>query len=93
VKPKTFQAELLEGHKGCAVEVPFDPAITWSSRTVRIRVGRNGHPVAATVNGCACESFIVGRQKRHYLLVDEEVRHAARAEVGDQVKVTVRPRP
>src|SRR6185503_14053113 len=25
-----FEAELLRGHKGAAVEVPFDPAVRWS---------------------------------------------------------------
>ena len=35
-KAEKFRAVVRTGHKGCAVEVPFDPARTWGVRPTRV---------------------------------------------------------
>jgi hypothetical protein len=64
VKPATFSGELLEGHKGPAVEVPFDPAARSRTSAVPLWRGRRGHPVRGLLNGRAFESVIVPRSRR-----------------------------
>jgi hypothetical protein len=59
-----FFAELLSGLKQDAVEVPFDPAREWKLQSQRLRPGRCGFRVKATINGRAFESAIVARPKR-----------------------------
>jgi hypothetical protein len=53
---KIFSGELLSGHKQDAVEVPFDPAREWKLQSQRLRRGRWGFPIKATINGRAFES-------------------------------------
>ena len=63
------QATLMRGHKEDAVEVPFDPGKRWSLAQLKLRPGRRGFPVKATLNGVEFESAIVSRSKRFWLLV------------------------
>jgi Domain of unknown function (DUF1905) len=90
-KHARFEAELLRGHKGAAVEVPFDPAAQWSLDPVPLWRGRRGFPVEAMLDGVSFASAIVPRMRRHFLLVDDQVRTRAKARIGAIVKVTVRP--
>ena len=91
MKKQTFKAEVLSGHKGCAVQVPFDPEELWHSRAVAIFPGRRGHQVRGTVNGTTFESALVARAKKHFLLLDAATLYAARASVGDTVDVSLEP--
>ena len=91
MKPDRFEAELQAGHKGAAVEVPFDPATRWSVEAVPLRRGRRGFPVEAVLDGVSFASAIVPRMRRHFLLVDDEVCARARARVGAMVEITVAP--
>jgi predicted DNA-binding protein (MmcQ/YjbR family) len=91
VKKERFTAELLEGHKEAALEVPFDPAERWSAPQEALRPGRRGHRVSGTLNGVAFESAIVRRSRRFFLLVGEELQGQAKLEPGDTVKVAVQP--
>jgi predicted DNA-binding protein (MmcQ/YjbR family) len=86
-----FNAVLVEGHKGCAFEVPFDPAERWGIAPVRLRAGRNGYRVACKVNGVNFESAIVARSKRFWLLIDDDVREQANLAIGRQAKIAIRP--
>jgi predicted DNA-binding protein (MmcQ/YjbR family) len=86
-----FTAVLLEGHKGYAFEVPFDPAERWGAESVRLRAGRLGHRVAGKVNGVAFESAVVARSKKFWLLVDDDVRERAKLEIGSAAKIAIRP--
>jgi hypothetical protein len=91
MKKRTFKAELQSGHQEDAVEVPFDPAKTWRLAPVRLWRGRKGHTVMATLNGVSFETFIVSRQQRSFMLVDEDIKQQAGVAVGDIVAVTVAP--
>jgi predicted DNA-binding protein (MmcQ/YjbR family) len=86
-----FTAVLVEGHKGAAFEVPFDPAERWDIAPVRLRAGRHGHRVAGKVNGVAFESAVVPRLRRFWVLIDEDVREQAKLEVGGTAKIALRP--
>jgi hypothetical protein len=86
-----FKGELLSGHKGGAVEVPFDPAKQWAIPPRRLWKGRHGHSVQAKLNGARFETFIVPRSKRFFMLVNDELLKAAGVSVGDTVSVTVEP--
>jgi len=86
-----FTAVLVEGHKGAAFEVPFDPAERWGTEPVRLRAGRLGHRVAGKVNGVAFESAVVARSKKFWLLIDDEVREQANLEIGSSAKIAIRP--
>ncbi|MDP9360350.1 MAG: MmcQ/YjbR family DNA-binding protein [Acidobacteriota bacterium] len=86
-----FTAVLLEGHKGAAFEVPFDPADRWDIAPVRLQTGRSGHRVAGKVNGVAFESAVVPRSRKFWVLIDETVREQARLEIGSTAKIALRP--
>jgi hypothetical protein len=91
VPAETFRAVLLEGHKGCAVEVPFDPAERWSALAGPLWRGRRGHRVQGTVNGVPFQDAIVPRSRRFWLLVSDHVMADAGVGAGDRVEVTVAP--
>ena len=91
VKRDRFEATLQPGHKGAAVEVPFDPAARWSVDAVPLWRGRRGFPVEAVLDGVPFASAIVSRMRRHFLLVDDEVCSRAKARIGAKVTITVRP--
>lgn len=88
---KTFKAELQSGHQEDAVEVPFDPALAWGIPAARLWRGRKGHTVKAAVKGVSFEGFIVGRQRRFFLLIDEDIAQAAGVAVGDLITIAVAP--
>jgi hypothetical protein len=86
-----FRAELRDGHKGAAAEVPFDPALRWKIASRPLRPGRRGFAVRATLGGIAFDSAIVARSKRFWLLVPAEVIAAAKVGVGDAGDFSVMP--
>jgi hypothetical protein len=88
-----FTTTLLDGHKGAAFEVPFDPAERWSIEPSRLRAGRNGHRVIGTVNGVGFDSAIVPRAKKFWVEIDDEVMKRAKLEIGRPVKIDLRPAP
>jgi hypothetical protein len=88
---KKFKAELQAGHQEDAVEVPFDPVEVWGIAPGRLWRGRKGHRVMATVNGIKFAGFLVSRQRRSFLLVDEDIKQEAGVVVGDIVNVTLAP--
>jgi hypothetical protein len=96
VKRTKFRAELLDGHKGPAILVPFDPRELWGLAPVPVASEtygeRPGHLVAGTLNGHAFEGWIGCRFGRHFLLVDDALRRAAKIEVGDVFEVALAPR-
>src|SRR5437763_4568746 len=86
-------ATLLDGHKGAAFEVPFDPSERWSIEPARLRAGRNGHRVIGTVNGVGFDSAIVPRAKKFWVEIDDAVVEKAKLEVGAAAKIDIRPAP
>jgi len=92
VKPQKFKGIVLSGHKEqAAVEVPFDPAEKWSIEARKLWRGRRGHVVQGKLNGVAFYSCIVPRQKRFYMLIDEDLKSAAGISVGDTISVAIIP--
>lgn len=89
---KKFTAELVSGHKGSAVEVPFNPVEVWGIPPRPLWRGRKGHTVKGTLNKTRFdESFIVPRAKKFYLLIDKDMEREAGVSVGDAVRITVEP--
>jgi hypothetical protein len=90
MKRKQFKAEVLSGHKDNAVEVPFDPSDVWDIAP-KLWLGRRGHEVQGCLNGFPFESCIVPRQKRFFMIIDEDIRKQAKISVGDIVTASVKP--
>lgn len=91
MKAQKFKAELLSGHQEDAVEVPFDPTATWGVAPAKLWRGRKGHRVLATINGVSFETFIVPRQQKCFMLVDDDIKREGQFAVGDIVSVSVAP--
>jgi hypothetical protein len=88
---KKFKAQLLSGHKDHAVEVPFDPALEWKVEAQPLWRGRRGFPVRGKIAGAGFESAIVPRQKKFYLLIDDDLQKTAGLCEGSEAVVTVEP--
>jgi hypothetical protein len=91
MKKEKFTAELLLGHKGAAVEVPFDPAEMWAIAARPLWPGRRGHTVRGELNGVSFGSVIVPRSRKFWMLVDKEIQEKAGVSIGDTVRVRVQP--
>jgi hypothetical protein len=91
VKVECFAATILDGHKGSAVEVPFDPAERWSIPAGPLWVGRWGHHVRGTLDEVPFESVVVPRSRRFYALVDDALKAVAGVDTGDRVDVSLQP--
>ena len=92
MKPEKFNGTILSGHKQqAAVEVPFNPAEKWSIEARKLWPGRHGHVVQGKLNGVTFYSCIVPRQKRFYMLIDQDLLLAAGVSVGDTISVAIQP--
>ncbi len=80
---------LMAGHKGPAVEVPFDPAAEWGTQPAALWPGRRGYPVEVLLNGVRFRSAIVSRMRRFFVLVDESIARRAGSPIGKRVRLTV----
>ena len=89
IKLEKFKGELIGGHKDAAIQVPFDPAKRWSIAATRLRPGRWGHHVQGSLNGTSFESVVVGRSRRFWLLVDDNLQLEAGVSIGDMVEVAL----
>ena len=86
-----FTATVLDGHKGLAVEVPFDPAEHWQAAAAPLWSGRRGHRVRGKLNGVAFASAVVARARKHWLLIDARLQAQAQVMPGDDVRVSLQP--
>lgn len=91
MKSERFTAVVLDGHKGPAFEVPFDPAGRWGVAQVKLWPGRRGYRVRGTVNKIRFESAAVGRSRRFFVLVTDEMAKAAKLRIGSKVEVSLLP--
>jgi hypothetical protein len=82
---------LKSGHKGPAVEVPFDPEDEWGVRQVVLWPGRKGYRVEVLLNGVRFRSAVVSRMRRFFVLVDESIARKAGLAVGGSATLTVWP--
>jgi Domain of unknown function (DUF1905) len=93
MKSRSFHAEILDGHKGAAVIVPFDPAAEWGSTPAAVPAPwKLGHLVRGTLAGQRFDGWIGKRWGRHFLLVDEALQRQAGITIGDVVIVSLSPR-
>jgi hypothetical protein len=87
-----FTTALIEGHKGVTVViVPFDPEQVWSQKPVRLDPRRDGWLVKGTVNRVPFHGYIGHRWGRFFIIIDPELREAARVSVGDALCLAVEP--
>ena len=89
LKAVQVKGTLVDGHKGSAVEVAFDPADVWGVRPVALRPGRRGFPVNVELNGRKFSSAIVSRMKRFFVLIDPALARQAGLEIGEHVRLRV----
>ena len=91
-KPERFRGVVQLGHKGCAVEVAFDPAEIWSARPKEIVYqGVKGVPVSGRLNRTPFDSWIIARWGKRFVLLSDDHLLAARVKLGDEVKIEVAP--
>src|SRR5262249_61737238 len=87
-----FEAELIKGHKGVTVViVPFDPEEGWSQKPVRLDPRRHGWLISGKVNGVRFDGYIGERWGRFFIMIDQELREAARVSVGDTLRLSIEP--
>lgn len=88
-----FLAELLDGHKGTAVIVPFDPAKVWKVKPVTVPAPwKSGYLVQGRMNDTPFEGWIGRRWGRWFILVDKTLKKQMGAKTGDVVSVAIAPR-
>lgn len=75
---RSFQAELLSGHKENAAQVPFDPGAAWSLAAQVLWPGLRGFPVLATLNGVTFDGAIVARSRKFWPLVPTAISESAK---------------
>lgn len=83
-KTMKWAATVEQGHKGCAIVLPFDPDSTWGARP--------RHFVRGTLNGVPIDAEIGLRWKRHFTVVGDDLLAALELAPGDVVAVALRPR-
>jgi hypothetical protein len=87
-----FEAELFTGHKGVtAVIVPFDPGDVWQLKPVKLDPRRDGWLVKGTVNRTRFDGYIGYRWGRYFIIIDPELRSAAKVAVGDTLSLVIEP--
>jgi|RhiMethySRZTD1v2_1073278.scaffolds.fasta_scaffold1369365_2 hypothetical protein len=94
-KMARFKAEILMGHKGAAVIVPFDPEEVWGiapSKVSDVPGGKQGFLVRGTLAGTRFQGWIGQRWGRRFVLTDGELLEKSGAKVGDTVELVLEPR-
>jgi hypothetical protein len=88
----TFEAKLFLGHKGVtAVLVPFDPEELWRRKPVKLDPRRDGWLVKGSVDGVRFDGYIGQRWGRFFVIIDAELRAAAKVSVGDTLAMVLEP--
>jgi Domain of unknown function (DUF1905) len=91
MKQAHFEGEVVSGHKGAAVRVPFDPAERWGIKSISIVPGRRGHEVKGTLAGTPIQSYVVARSRRFWLMVNADCLHTAGVTIGETVAIRLEP--
>lgn len=87
-----FEADLFLGHKGVtAILVPLDPEVRWRRPPVSLDCRRDGWLVKGTVNGVRFDGYIGKRWGRFFVIIDPELRAAAKLSVGDTLAMVLEP--
>jgi hypothetical protein len=91
MRAERISGVVLAGHKGDAVEVPFDPGAKWGVAAQWIGPGRRGYRVACRVDAIRFDSYVVARSKKFWLLLSSEVEDQLSIEAGDTVSLSLEP--
>ena len=91
MKRQSFSDTVLTGHKGKAIEVPFDPGLLWGIKQEQIHPGRRGYRVIGEVKGLNFSSHVVARSKKFWLLLPAAIEAGAKVGVGETVAVKLHP--
>jgi hypothetical protein len=91
MKAERISGVVLTGHKGDAVEVPFDPGAKWSVTAQQIGPGRRGYRVACRVGATRFDSCVVARSGTFWLLLSAEVEAKLSIKAGDAVSLSLEP--
>ncbi len=91
--PKKFRAVVQDGHKGCAVEVPFDPREVWGELPTEIVYQRvRGIRVQGKLDRASFESWIIHRWGKFFLLVNGDVLERASSAAGEVASISLSPK-
>jgi len=91
MKAERISGVVLSGHKGDAVEVPFDPSAKWGVAAQAIGPGRRGYRVACRVGAARFDSCVVARSKKFWLLLPADVEDELSIKTGDTVSLSLAP--
>ncbi len=91
MKAERISSVVLTGHKGDAIEVPFDPGAKWGVTTQQIGPGRRGYRVACRVGAIRFDSYVVARSRKFWLLLSAEVEDKLSIKAGDTVSLSLEP--
>ena len=87
-----FKGVVEAGHKGCAVEIAFDPARLWKVQPTQIVYQKvKGIPVAGRLNRVPFSSWIISRWGKRFVLISDDHLMSARVKPGDEVRIEVTP--
>jgi hypothetical protein len=90
--PVKFETQLVEGHKGVTVAiVPFDPEVLFGQPPVRLDPRRDGWLITGTANGKKFDGYIGNRWGNFFIIVDADLRAAAKLSVGDPIFFAIAP--
>jgi hypothetical protein len=90
---QSFHAQILDGHKGAAVIVPFDPAKIWHVEPAAVPAPwKTGYLVSGKMNRTGFDGWIGNRWGRNFILVDEALLKKTHTNIGDVVRMSVSPR-
>ncbi len=81
-----FVSVVLDGHKGLAFQIPFDPAERWG--VSRCSCGRGGGVIACE----APSSVVVSRARKFFVLVTDQMKKAGKFRNGSSVRVSLSQR-
>jgi len=61
------------------------------AKTVAVGSARHGWLITGTVNGAPFDGYIGERWGRFFIIIEPELRKAARVSIGDKLTMTVQP--
>jgi hypothetical protein len=91
MKAERISGVVQAGHKGDAVEVPFDPGAKWGVTAQQIGPGRRAYRVVCRIGATRFDSCVVARSKKFWLLLSSEIEDKLSIKAGDTVSVALEP--
>ena len=89
MKAERISGVVQAGHKGDAVEVPFDPGAKWGVAAQQIGPGRRAYRVVCRVGATRFDSCVVARSKKFWLLLSSDI--SALVSDGSSLRLRLSP--